>query len=354
MKILLVEPPKGRNYHTPYPPLGLLKLAAYHTRKGNTIRLISGTSDNDFNPDLIYITSLFTYAYKPVHSVIQYYTDKYRKAEVYVGGIYATLCSEHLYDVFGNRIRVHKGLFEEAEDLLPYYSILSDSKASIVFSSRGCVRTCSFCSVSKLEPKFKAKKSIRHLIYPEHKEVIFWDNNILASPYWSQVFNEIEELGIHVDFNQGLDARLLTEKVALRIKKLKVKVVRLAYDSKGIRNSVKRAIELLKTVGIRGREIIVYCLYNHLDTPEFFLSRTKDLMEWGVVAYPMRYEPLEPRPKNTYISQNWNSEQLEMIADARRVIGYGGAFPPYEGLKKKILEAKTFNAAFGLRPPKKA
>ena len=43
-----------------------------------------------------------------------------------------------------------------------------------------------------------------------------------------------------------------------------------------------------------------------------------------------------------------------MIADARRVIGYGGAFPPYEGLKKKILNAKNFTEAFGLRPEKRS
>ncbi|MGB9715362.1 MAG: hypothetical protein ACPL1G_02975 [Thermodesulfovibrionales bacterium] len=64
----------------------------------------------------------------------------------------------------------------------------------------------------------------------------------------------------------------------------------------------------------------------------------------------LRYEPLKPQPKNTYISPNWTKEQLEMIAKARRVIGYGGAFPPYEGLKKKIFKAKTFEKAFELRP----
>jgi len=78
----------------------------------------------------------------------------------------------------------------------------------------------------------------------------------------------------------------------------------------------------------------------------------KDLLEWGVVSYPMRYEPLKPRPKNTYISPNWTTEQLEMIAKARRVIGYGGTFPPYEGLKKKILNAKSFEKAFKLRQPR--
>jgi hypothetical protein len=76
-------------------------------------------------------------------------------------------------------------------------------------------------------------------------------------------------------------------------------------------------------------------------------------MEWGVVAYPMRFEPLDSLKKNQHISSKWTTEQLEMIAQARRVIGYGGAFPPHEGLRKKFLQAKSFEEAFTLRPIKR-
>jgi pyruvate-formate lyase-activating enzyme len=270
-----------------------------------------------------------------------------------VGGIYATLCPEHLRKKFKNRIEIHRGLMEKVEDVLPDYSLVPYWNASIVFSSRGCINKCRFCSVPQIEPEFKAKSSIKHLIYPGHKRVVLWDNNILASPYWENIFDELEELNLEVDFNQGLDARLIEEEVALKLMDLKVPILRLAYDSNGVKKSLEKAINLLKSVGIKGRRIIVYCLYNHLDTPEDFLNRTKDLLQWEVVAYPMRYEPLKPRPKNTYISPNWTAEQLEMVADARRVIGYGGAFPPYEGLKKKILNAKNFEKAFKLRPRQK-
>ena len=37
-----------------------------------------------------------------------------------------------------------------------------------------------------------------------------------------------------------------------------------------------------------------------------------------------------------------------MVAAARRVIGYGGAFPPYEGLVKKFRDARNFEEAFAL------
>ena len=261
------------------------------------------------------------------------------------------MCPEHLRKTFQNRIEIYHGLAPEVENILPDYAFVPEWKTSILFSTRGCIRKCPFCSVPVLEPKFEAKKSIKHLIYPGHKKVIFWDNNILASPYWKDIFYELEELNLEVDFNQGLDARLLSEDITGKLKKLKIPIVRLAYDSKGIRAPLKKAIQLLKETGIKGRKIIVYCLYNYEDdTPEDFLKRIKDLLEWDVVTYPMRYEPLDPRPKNTYISPNWAFEQLEMVAKARRIIGYGGAFPPYESLKKKILKTKNFEKAFELRP----
>jgi len=351
MKVLLVEPQKGKKYHTPYPALGLLKIATFHKRRKHPVKLIRGFSDDGFNPDIIYITSLFTYAYEPVHEVISYYRKKYKRARIVVGGIYASLCASHLQDTFGDAIEIHQGLVPEVEEVLPEYSLVPDWKASILFSTRGCIRKCSFCSVSVLEPKFEAKKSIRHLIYPRHNKVIFWDNNILASPYWKDIFHELEEIDLEVDFNQGLDARLLNEGVAESLRKLKIPIIRLAYDSEEIRISLQKAISSLKETGIRGRRLLIYCLYNHVDdTPQGFLNRIKDLLEWDVVAYPMRYEPLDPRCKNTYVSPNWTTEQLEMVAKARRVIGYGGAFPPYEGLRKKILEANNFERAFELRP----
>ena len=176
-KVLLVEPQKSKKYHTAYPPLGLLKLSTYHKQRGDEVKLVNGLSEDGFNPNLIYITSLFTYAWEPVHEVIKFYRKRYKKARIIVGGIYASLCGDHLRETFKNDIEIYRGLFRQAEDLLPDYFLVPDWKTSIVFSSRGCIRKCPFCSVPKIEPKFEAKKSIRHLIYPGHKKIIFWDNN---------------------------------------------------------------------------------------------------------------------------------------------------------------------------------
>ncbi|MGC8573852.1 MAG: hypothetical protein ACP5L0_07675, partial [Caldisphaera sp.] len=89
------------------------------------------------------------------------------------------------------------------------------------------------------------------------------------------------------------------------------------------------------------------------DTPNDFFIRLQDLMGWGVSAYPMRYVPLNALDKNSFISPLWKPEQIEMIADARRVLGYGGAFIPYKGFVDKVINSTSFEEAMELRPPKK-
>ncbi|MEM3827977.1 MAG: hypothetical protein QXP36_02000 [Conexivisphaerales archaeon] len=355
--ILLVEP----NYYTRYPPIGLLKLSAYHKIVGDTTELIRGLQRPAKKPDVIYVTSLFTWAWKPVWESVKYYKELFPGVEVWLGGLYASLLPDHA--AMSGADRIFKGIFKEAEDLLPDYSLVPEWDGSIVFSSRGCIRSCPFCAVPKLEGALNSVKySIRKLIYPGHTRVIFWDNNILASPGWRSIFDELEELGLRVDFNQGLDAKLITYDVAERLRRLKLDSgrgikIRLAYDLLSNRKFVKRAIDRLSAVGMRRREIMVYVLFNYeKDNPEDFFERVRDILSWGAVCYPMRYEPIElpyALQKNSYISPNWDVKRIDMVQRARRVIGYGGAFPPYEGLIKKFEKARCFDEAFSLRPPVK-
>jgi hypothetical protein len=169
---------------------------------------------------------------------------------------------------------------------------------------------------------------------------------------WRDLIAELKSLRVSVDFNQGLDAEFITEEVADELCGLNLNPIRMVYDTPGKRRYLEKAIPILERAKFNRRRMIVYTLYNWIDTPEQFLDRIKDLLEWGVVAYPMRFEPLDSLVKNKYIGRYWTAQQLEMIARARRVIGYGGAFPPYEGLRKKFLTAKSFEEAFALRPPR--
>lgn len=70
----------------------------------------------------------------------------------------------------------------------------------------------------------------------------------------------------------------------------------------------------------------------------------------GTSAYPMRYIPLDSLTRSGFIFPLWTTEKLEMIVDARRVLGCAGTFVPYKGFVDKILNARNFEEAMELRP----
>ena len=356
MRILLVEP----GYYTQYPPLGLLKLSTLYKSQGHEVRFVRGLSlVTRFVPDEIKVTSLFTWAWKPVWEAVEFYRALFPKAKVSLGGIYASLTPEHARGSGADELT--SGLVPEAEDLMPDYGLVpqwhAQRRASVLFSHRGCIRTCSFCAVPALEGKpFQVRPTtrIRHLVHPNHTRVILWDNNILGESHWREVVAELKELGTEADFNQGIDARLVTEEVARSLAEIKIPTIRLAYDFLAMRDAVHRAVSLFRKTltDRRYRHITCYLLYNYKDSPGDLFERVRDLLAWGVAAYPMRYQPLSGEhafEKDSYVSPKWTQEELEMVARARRVIGAGGAFPPYEGLVKKFYHATDFHDAFGLR-----
>ncbi|MCJ7635523.1 hypothetical protein MUP77_24435, partial [Candidatus Bathyarchaeota archaeon] len=323
---------------------------AFHKSRGDTVEFVRYPEKPMIKPDIIYVTSLFTYSWRNVHEAVRYYKALFPKTELILGGIYASLLPDHAMHSGADFIYV--GFSEEFDNFRPDYSLIEKWgwKSNILFSSRGCIRRCSFCAIPTLEGRITMKSTVLDLIDQRFKKIVFWDNNILATSGWRKIFAELRELGYEVDFNQGLDARLVDEEVAEEVSHLKTRVVRLAYDNSKDSDAVDKAISFLSKAGIRKRKIIFYALFNYTDTPEDFLIRMKQLLRNGVVAYPMRYEPLCVLLKNAFVSQNWSLQQLNLVQQARRVIGYAGSLPPYPPLIEKLGKGKSFEEAFDLRP----
>jgi len=346
--IVLVEP----KYYTKYPPFGLLKLSSLEKKRGNSTELIRKNRFPKKKPGKIYVTSLFTWAWQPVWQSIRKFKAWFPDVELTLGGLYASLMPEHAK--IAGPDNIHVGLHYEAEALMPDYSLVPNWDASIVFSSRGCVNKCPYCVVPKLEGSLCFEKpSIKNLILPGHKRIIFFDNNILAMKYWRNIFEEVIDLQMEVDFNQGLYARLVDEEVANFISKMKIPIIRLAYDLEEQREHVKKAIHYIGEAGISKRKILVYTLFNYTESPDEFFERVKEILNWGAVCYPMRFQPVNTLKKDSFVSSNWTQHQLNMVAKSRRVIGYGGAFPPYKALRKKWEKNNNFNEAFKLYPTKR-
>ena len=280
-----------------------MKISTWHNKQDDDVEYIKHIPTSPVLPlfenerkqplkdhyDVIYITTLFTYYAHDVIEAIKYYQARYPNSEVKVGGIMATLLPQYIEERTG--IKPHEGLWRGPEECSPDYTLAPDLKCSITFTSRGCPERCKFCAVRKHEPRFFVKENWEEDIDDTKSRIIFWDNNWLASPNFEKDINKLKELNKPFDFNQGLDARFVTEEVAPELRGLRINPVRMAYDVPGERKALQRAVPALERAGFRRRRMIVYVLYNFEDSPEEFLDRVRDLLEWGVVAYPCALSP---------------------------------------------------------------
>ncbi len=401
--ILLLEP----NYNNKYPPLGLMKLSYYHKEViGDYVRFAKGTLPESLKSkkwDRVYVTSLFTFEWQETKKAIQYALTKAKDpACVYVGGIAATLMIDKIKDEFKDYpLKYIPGLLNEpykigyADDYLidtitPDYSLLDDIRdqyvyptenAYFAYTTRGCGMKCGFCAVQTLEPTYipyiPIKEQIENIIkkYGEKKDLLLMDNNVLKSPRFSQIVEDIKDLGFgigatfkspssgkfvkrYVDFNQGLDGFLLTEEKAVKLAELAIKPARIAFDHIEDVETYKTAIKRCSKYGIT--ELSNYILYNsdtftgkghsyQADSPEDLydrLSLTIDLkdeinsqLEEGkkiaIFSFPMRYIPLEEY-KRGYVGEKWNTKYLRAIQ--RMLI-------PTQG--KGVSSRSFFEADFG-------
>jgi len=350
MKVLLIEPALGSKIV----PVALLKFAAYHKKQGDSVKLVRVEKDGypDVGHfDIAYVTSLFTWKWKEVWEAVKY--AKIHSDYVKLGGIYATLLPEHAEQSGADEIV--GGYIPEMEEIRPAYELVPDCDYSVIQLTRGCIRKCDFCAVWRMEGNHVVERDpsvIRKLIYPLHQKIIFNDNNILASKNWDKIYLELRRLNKKVDLNQGLDARLLNEKKAKQVSKLRLTAdkhisVRLAYDNIHYKKYAERAAKLLKNCGINPKRIMYYCLYNFKDTPDDFYERVTEILSWGCVAYPMRYQSIHPPhcfEFNSYVGKHWTKEDLETVKQFIFKFGRGTALPP--SLYEHFERAGDFQSAF--------
>lgn len=184
-------------------------------------------------------------------------------------------------------------------------------------TTRGCVRRCRFCAIGTgaVEPG-----GLRELAdWPDLPVVC--DNNLLAASegHFDRVIDRLVRWG-WADFNQGLDARLLTRRHAQRIAEIRRPMVRLALDSSADMEAWEHAFDLLRSVGIAKRGIRSYCLIGFRDSPAQAWQRCLWVEEHGVKALPMWFHRLDQVEHNTILPEQrvlgWGHE------DRSRIMGW--------------------------------
>lgn len=330
MKILLVEPSfpissKSKN-HRDFLPVGLLKLASFHRKRGDEIKLVRGNQQLvDFYPNQVKITSLFTYWSNYVWESVRFYKRTYPNAKVIVGGIYASLMPDHCKQ--SGCDEVFTGVDERVENYRPAYDLV-DVDYQIVHTSRGCLRKCKFCGTWKIEPKFISKKSIKDEICSNR--IIFYDNNLLANPYIKDILKELQNAKhnsrvVYSESQCGIDGRLLTPEVATLLKQARFLNPRIAWDhGYSQRKMIKKQIDMLVTAGYPAKEIYIFMIYNYNQDYVEMFKKLKQCKKWGVQIADCRYRPLNqtfenysPRKKQTnedyYIHPKWTDRHIKLF-----------------------------------------
>ena len=120
----------------------------------------------------------------------------------------------------------------------------------------------------------------------------------------------------YVDFNQGIDARLLSEEKMAILSKLPLRPLRIAFDNIADKDVYIAAIKLANKYGVN--EMSNYILYNHNDKPEDLWDRLKiniDLnveLNTHIFSFPMKYAPINEIDRN-HIGKHWNRKYLSAV-----------------------------------------
>jgi len=346
-RVLLIEP----DYRSTFPPLGLLRLSTYHKSRGDKVTFARGCIEQlrRANWHRVYISSLFTWELPKTVDTIRYYSKSVRDpANLVVGGIGATLMPQFietrvpctvLTGPLDRKGRLGPGM-PSLECYIPDYSLLDSAgyqykpeDSYFCRTTKGCPRQCRFCAVRNLEPKFATnprwrrdiKESIR--AHGERQHLVLLDSNVLAHPEAEEIVAHIGHEGFEsgatrngrrrkVDFNQGIDARLITRKIARTLGTISLSPVRLAFDHDSVEGRYRRAIQELADVGFW--RFMTYIMFNFNDTPRSLYRRMKANVELSqrlgieVAGFPMRFIPIDDVSRG-YVSAGWKWRYLRGI-----------------------------------------
>ncbi len=175
------------------------------------------------------------------------------------------------------------------ETVLPDEIEKMKPKLNIGFTTRGCIRKCEFCVVPEKEGLIRKTGDIYDFWDGESKSIVLLDNNILAlKSHFKDICQQIKKENLSVDFNQGLDHRLLDNNVADILKSLRRKQYRFSFDSLKDENSVRKAIDILYKYEIKWS--IWYVLTGYDTGPDEDLIRLELLKTHKQRAYVQRYQ----------------------------------------------------------------
>lgn len=242
-----------------FPNLALMKISSYHKNKGDLVEWV-----NHFNHyDIVYQSKVFTFS--PDNSFCVH-ADRVIKG----GTGYDPLIK----------------LDPKIENRIPDYSLYPKFKSAYGFLTRGCPNHCSWCIVPKKEGGIRPESDIEDILQ-DRKSAVLMDNNVLASDFGIRQIEKIVKLKIKVDFNQGLDARLIDRQAAKLLSQVRwLAPLRMSCDTMVMLKHIKKAVRYLREYNCTPSRYFIYVLVK--DSGEA-LKRIRLLDKWGLDPFAQPY-----------------------------------------------------------------
>lgn len=267
-----------------FPNLALMKISAWHKANGDAV---SWYHPFDGWYDEVYLSKVFSFTPDYDYAINATITHR--------GG------TGYCIDLVDGKEVYHKErdieLPYEVEHIYPDYSLYPHltQDTAYGFLTRGCPRGCSFCIVAGKEGRCSRKVADLKEFWNGQKNIVLCDPNILACRDWKQILTDIAETGAMVDFNQGLDIRMMTpEKIDL-LNRIRIKEIHFAWDRYQDKDIIVPKFRLFAershiTKKNSEHKAIVYTITNFDTTIEQDLDRIYTLRDLGFWAYVMIYD----------------------------------------------------------------
>ena len=293
-----------------YPNLPLMKLSAWHKQQGDHVEwyqpMFSGHMDK------VYMSKVFSFT--PNY---EYYIDADEVIRGGTGYAIQLVDGKEVYDASKDH-----PLPAEVEHIYPDYSLYPEQTKDTAygFLTRGCPRGCGFCHVGNKEGRCSIKVADLSEFWRGQKNIILCDPNILACPEHMDLLQKLIESKAKVEFNQGLDIRLVNERNLELLREIKIDKPHFAYDRYEDKEIVEPKMRMVREITGWKRGNVrpaVFILCNFNTTLEQDIERIQFCrsIEWS--PYPMIYdkEHADPIYKklqrwcNNYIF--WNVKRFE-------------------------------------------
>lgn len=286
-----------------FPNLACMKISAYYKHLGHSVSLLLSYDEIE-NYDKVFISKVFTDT--PIPDGITelsrvecggtgFFYDKAPPLPIEIEHIKPDY---HLYDEFVNNLLNDGVKRSELSYYLDY---------SIGFTTRGCIRGCSFC-VNKNYRLCATHSPVSEFLDQNRKYICLLDDNVLSCRDWKHIFEELNTTGKRFQFKQGMDERLLTdEKCEVIFNSKWIGEYIFAFDNIKDRRLVERKLGLIRKHTNARIKFYVFCAYNH-DQPDVYIEdfwqqdirdvfeRIRILMRYHALPYIMRYRDYDQSP----------------------------------------------------------